>query len=77
MKKLIMADSHDHRGLQILNVVAFLATVAMNALANALPLNGKTTAELSDMYPNLFVPAGYVFAGGMRSSSRGSATTSP
>lgn len=34
----------------------------MNILANALPLNGKTTAELSDAYPNLFVPAGYVFS---------------
>jgi hypothetical protein len=34
----------------------------MNGLANALPINGKTTGELSDLYPNLFVPAGYVFS---------------
>lgn len=34
----------------------------MNVLASALPLGGKTTAELSDAYPNLFVPAGYVFS---------------
>ncbi len=48
--------------LQVLNVLGFLGTVIVNILANALPLNGKTTAELSDAYPNLFVPAGYVFA---------------
>ncbi|MCK7539401.1 MAG: tryptophan-rich sensory protein [Marinilabiliales bacterium] len=34
----------------------------MNYLANALPLNGKTTGELSDAYPNLFVPAGVTFS---------------
>jgi hypothetical protein len=62
MKNLNMTDPPEYGSLQLLNVVAFLATVAMNGLANALPLNGRTTAELSDMYPNLFVPAGYVFA---------------
>lgn len=34
----------------------------MNYLANALPLNNKTTGELSDSFPNLFVPAGVTFA---------------
>ncbi len=34
----------------------------MNFLANALPLNGKTTGELSNLYPNLFVPAGFTFS---------------
>lgn len=34
----------------------------MNYLANALPLNGKTTGQLSDQYPNLFVPAGITFS---------------
>ena len=34
----------------------------MNYLANALPLNGKTTGQLSDSYPNLFVPAGITFS---------------
>jgi hypothetical protein len=48
--------------LKILNIVAFLATVATNAMANALPINGKTTGELSDLYPNLFVPAGLTFS---------------
>jgi len=43
-------------------LVGFLGTVIVNALANILPLNGITTGELSDLYPNLFVPAGLTFA---------------
>jgi hypothetical protein len=35
--------------------------VVVNALANALPLAGKTTGQLSDQYPNLFVPSGLTF----------------
>ncbi|MFC2003117.1 hypothetical protein ACFLV4_04145 [Chloroflexota bacterium] len=48
--------------LSILNLIGFLGTVAVNGLANALPLNNKTTGELSDQYPNLFVPAGLTFS---------------
>jgi len=54
------------RGLQItlsiLNVFGFLCVVIVNALANALPINNKTTGALSDQYPNLFVPAGLTFS---------------
>lgn len=48
--------------LSILNIAAFLAVVTVNALANALPINGNTTGALSDSYPNLFVPAGFTFS---------------
>lgn len=48
--------------LQILNIAAFLGTILVNTLANALPINGIGTGELSDLYPNLFVPAGITFA---------------
>jgi hypothetical protein len=48
--------------LSILNLLGFLGTVIVNALANILPINGKTTGELSDLYPNLFTPAGLTFA---------------
>jgi len=44
------------------NIIGLALTLFVNFLANALPINGKTTAELSDSYPNLFVHAGYVFA---------------
>jgi hypothetical protein len=48
--------------LSILNVIGFLGTIVINGLANALPINNKTTGELSDQYPNLFVPAGLTFS---------------
>jgi len=48
--------------LSILNMLGFLGTVIVNGLAIALPLNNKTTGELSDQYPNLFVPAGLTFS---------------
>lgn len=48
--------------LAILNLLGFILTITLNGLANGLPINGKTTGELSDMYPNLFVPAGVTFA---------------
>ncbi len=43
-------------------VAAVLATIIMNALANIIPFNGQQTGEVSDKYPVLFVPAGYVFS---------------
>lgn len=36
--------------------------LTLNYLAVSLPLNGKSTGELSDKYPNLFVPAGATFS---------------
>jgi hypothetical protein len=48
--------------LSILNLLGFLGTVVVNALANILPINNIKTGELSDLYPNLFVPAGLTFA---------------
>ncbi len=48
--------------LSILNLLGFLGTIIVNILANALPINNKTTGALSDQYPNLFVPAGFTFS---------------
>jgi hypothetical protein len=47
---------------QALVVVATLAVITVNVLANALPLNGQNTGEISDRFDILFVPAGYVFS---------------
>jgi hypothetical protein len=47
---------------QSVNVVAVIATIVANGLANALPLNGQTTGEISDRFQVYFVPAGYVFS---------------
>lgn len=43
-------------------VVAVLATIVVNGLANALPLNNLTTGEISDRFDVFYVPAGYVFS---------------
>jgi hypothetical protein len=47
--------------LSILNLLGFVGTVVVNALASILPINDITTGALSDLYPNLFVPAGLTF----------------
>jgi hypothetical protein len=48
--------------IKYLNLLLFAGMILMNYLANALPLNGIKTGELSDSYPNLFVPAGITFS---------------
>jgi len=48
--------------IKYLNLVLFTGMIVMNYLANALPLNNRTTGELSDSFPNLFVPAGITFS---------------
>lgn len=48
--------------LRYITLLFFAAMVYVNYLANSLPINGKTTGELSDAYPNLFVPAGITFS---------------
>lgn len=48
--------------LQVLNIIGFVAVVTTNALANALPIAGRTTGEVADQYPNLFTPAGITFS---------------
>lgn len=47
---------------QVINIVLFASVIVVNALATILPINGLTTAELSDAFPSLFTPAGYVFS---------------
>lgn len=48
--------------LAVANVVGFVAVVVVNVLAVTLPIAGKDTGQLSDQYPNLFVPAGLTFS---------------
>lgn len=50
------------RILVIFNILSFVGTLVVNTLANSLPINGKNTGELSALYPNEFVPAGYTFS---------------
>lgn len=50
------------RLITIANILATVIALTVNVLANALPLNGKNTAVISDQFKVFFVPAGYVFA---------------
>jgi len=45
-----------------LNLLALILMLVVNGLANALPLNGQTTGEISKRFQVYFVPAGYVFS---------------
>ncbi len=46
----------------LINLGILTAVIVINVLASTLPLNGLDTGQLSDMYPNLFVPAGLTFS---------------
>lgn len=48
--------------LNIFAAVGYVAMVVVNFLANALPINDRTTGAVSDGYPNLFAPAGITFS---------------
>ncbi len=47
---------------KIINLFALGLVLTVNYLANALPINGITSGEVSDRFGVYFTPAGYVFA---------------
>ena len=47
---------------KILAGVAYVAMVVVNTLANTLPINNRSTGDISDAYPNIFAPAGPAFS---------------
>lgn len=49
-------------GLYVGMWIAFIAMIVVNFLSNYLPINGQTTAEISNRIEVLFTPAGYVFS---------------
>ena len=57
-----MDSSKARKAAALVSVAAFVLMLTMNGMANALPLNGVTTGQLSDEIPNLFVPTGFTFA---------------
>jgi benzodiazapine receptor len=58
----VLAESKTSSLLKWANVAAFVVTILVNALATTAVLNGKSTAEISDLYETLVTPAGYVFS---------------
>jgi len=47
---------------QLAVVLTVVITLIVNIMANALPINGLNTGQISDQFNVLFVPAGYVFS---------------
>jgi len=47
---------------QLAVVISTVFALVMNGAANAIPLNGRNTGQISDSFNVLFVPAGYVFS---------------
>ncbi len=43
-------------------VLTYVVMIAMNFIANTLPLGGQTTGDISNKYPSLFTPAGFTFS---------------
>jgi hypothetical protein len=48
--------------IKIITSLVFIAMVVVNYLANSLPLNNRSTGDISDAYPNLFAPTGLTFS---------------
>lgn len=48
--------------LKIMMVIGFIFMITLNVLANTIPLNNKTTGQISDQYDNLFTPVGATFS---------------
>ena len=47
---------------QIVVAISIIITIVINILANALPIYGLNTGQISDTFKVYFVPAGYVFS---------------
>ncbi len=45
-----------------INIGALLLVLLVNYLSNAIPFNNLTQQDITDLYPVLFTPAGYVFS---------------
>ncbi len=47
---------------RLLHPLSILAVIVVNALANALPINGQNTGDIAQQFNSYFLPAGYVFS---------------
>jgi len=51
-----------NKPIKIFALIAYTFMVFVNFLANSLPINNRSTGEISEAYPNLFAPAGFAFS---------------
>jgi len=52
----------NYKVLKFLNILSFITMVYINSLAAIIPINGVTAGQLSNLYSNLFTPAGITFS---------------
>jgi len=55
----------DNKSLKVLvgsNIISVIFALTLNFLAVLLPINNRTTGQLSEFYPNYFVPSGFTFS---------------
>ncbi len=57
-----MRKNKSSTSISLIASLFYIIMVSVNVLANALPINGLNTGEVSDSFPNLFAPAGITFA---------------
>ncbi|MCC7448916.1 MAG: tryptophan-rich sensory protein [Anaerolineae bacterium] len=60
-----MSQSNSRTGdivRQVLVLLATIITVAFNSISQALPVGGRTSADVSNQYTTFFTPANYAFA---------------
>lgn len=57
-----MEIGENRTAVKALALISFVLMIVVNTLANLLPINGITTAEVAELYENLFAPAGFTFA---------------
>lgn len=46
----------------LIAIATFIGVIVVNAMANILPINGISTGDVSNSYPNLFAPASITFS---------------
>ncbi|MET6997156.1 hypothetical protein [Chitinophaga defluvii] len=60
-----MLETHKsllYKNKSVFNTIGLIIVIAINMLAVLLPINGKSTGQIADQYPNLFTPAGITFS---------------
>ena len=58
---MVSHETLHFRNRSVFNTLGYIVMIAANVLALLLPINGETTAQVAEGYPNLFAPAGVTF----------------
>ena len=59
---MFLSKTVDFNIIKYTSLILYSLVIYVNYLANALPLGGFTTGEISDLLDNLFTPAGFTFS---------------